>query len=305
MNNDFIFKTIVPKIKKILGISDISLFRKKLSKRIGKIVYHKRYNAQDLVRVMETLGLKEGSVVCIHASMMQFYNYTESAKDLIELILTKIGPEGTLVMPAFPQKPSLPYDQYVFDPNNEKTAAGHLAEVFRTYPGVLRSNNVHHSVCAIGKHAKYLIEDHTKGRNCWDEYSPWYRMCELNALIFNLGLPRSYMGTFHHCVEGILYKEKNLPYWSQFFTYSQKYKYLDKNGKICSYENLEDRNLLRKTYKKKVTRFFNEYDWRITKLSNLEIKVFYSKNALSKLISLGRQGITVYYLPSPKKYNFE
>ena len=87
-----------------------------------------------------------------------------------------------------------------------------MAETFRKYPGVIRSINTQHSVCAIGKYANWLTKDHHRCRNCWDENSPWYRMTQLNALVFNLGIQSHYIGTFVHCVEGLLWKEH--PYWN-------------------------------------------------------------------------------------------
>lgn len=301
MDKAYFFIHIVPKVKKLFGISDLSLFRKKWSQRIGKLVYHKKYSAEDLVKEMEKLGMKRGSVVCIHASMMQFYNYTGTANELIQIILDFIGQEGTLIMPAFPANPEIPYEDFVFNPNTEPTAAGYLAETFRKYPGVIRSNNVHHSVCAIGKYAKYLTEGHTSGTNCWDEYSPWYRMCELDALVFNLGLPRSFIGTYLHCVEGILYNK--YPYWKQFFSYSQKYKFLNEEGRVETYNNMEG-NLIRKMRRKKITKHFTSDEWKFTRVSNLIIEVYYSKSALKKMIELGKRGISVYYVPSTKGYDF-
>lgn len=286
-------------IKKITGISDFSLWRKRMKKRFGRIWYHKKYTADDVVGVMKSLGMGNGSVVCIHASMMEFYNYRGTTKELITKILDVIGPEGTLAMPAFP--PDSDKADYIFNPKSDRTAAGALAECFRQYPGVVRSNNVRHSVCAIGKYADYLTKDHTSGHDCWDKKSPYYRICELNGLIFNLGMPRSYMGTFHHCVESILQYEH--PYWSQFFTQKRKYRYYDNAREVACYTNI-DSHLRRKTRKKNVTRHFTDKEWRISKISNLEIKVFYGNNALSKMLELGRRGIGVYYIPNPKEYSF-
>ena len=158
-----------------------------------------------------------------------------------------------------------------------------------------------HSVCALGKNAEYLTKDHTKGHDCWDKTSPYYRFCVLNGLVFNLGMPRSYMGTFHHCVESILQYEH--PYWSQFFNTKREYRYIGLNGQVINYSNI-DSCLRRKTREKNVTRYFTNEDWKITRLSNLEIKVFYGKNALSKMLKLGRKGISVYYIPDPAEYNF-
>lgn len=289
-------------IKKCTGISDISKFKKDMNKRLGKLIYKKKYGVEDVVKVMQELGLKKGSVVCIHSAMKEFYNYKDTAKDLIDKILETIGPEGTLLMPAFPDTKLTKNPDYVFDRKNDKTGAGYLAETFRKYPGVKRSINVRHSVCVIGKYADYLIKDHHHCENCWDENSPWYRMTQLDALVFNLGLPRSYMGTFHHCVESIL--RNRHPYFAQFFNKPTTFKYYDNDGKIAEYKSIES-NLERRTRKKKITKFFTNKEWKISKISNLEIKVFYSKNALSKMINLGLKGITVYYVPNPKKFTYE
>lgn len=296
-----IFRQMVPGLKRLLGIKDISLIRKKLKKNIDKLIYHKKYDAQELVDKMKALGMNKGSIVCIHASMMQFFNYTGTAEELIDTILKEIGEEGTLVMPASPIDPKIPFENYVFNPKTTPTKAGYLAETFRKYPGVKRSNNVHHSVCAIGKWADYLIKDHTSGENCWDEKSPYYKMCDMNALVFNLGMPRWYIGTFHHCVEALLYK--TYPFWNQFFTLKQKYNYIDFNGNVHTYYNLEG-TIVTKTKERRVTKYFTPQEWKITKLSNLEIKVFYSKKAFEKMYNLGKQGISVYYIPSNRGYEF-
>ena len=144
-------------VKRMTGIKDISAFRKDVKKVVGSIIYHKKYNADDVVRVMHDMGMKKGSVVCIHAAMKEFYNYRGTAQELIEKILNVITPEGTLLMPAYPKPACMFDDSFVFDINNTPTSAGFLAETFRKCPGVLRSINVQHSVCAWGKHSEWLI----------------------------------------------------------------------------------------------------------------------------------------------------
>ena len=61
-------------VKKWTGIADLSLAKKQIHKAVGRIFHHKKYGAQDIVNQMALLGLKEGSIVCIHASMKEFYN---------------------------------------------------------------------------------------------------------------------------------------------------------------------------------------------------------------------------------------
>ena len=289
-------------IKKLLGINDISLLRKSIKKSVGKIIYHKKYTAADIVSVMKQIGLKKGSVICIHASMKEFYNYRGTAKELIDLILNELGPEGTLMMPAFPHNHLRCKSNYIFDIENDPTGAGYLAEVFRKYPGVKRSINVQHSVCALGKHAQYLIKDHHKTHDCWDKNSPWQRMIELNGIVINLGMPSSYIGTFDHCVESIL--QYDYDYWAQFFTMKREYKYYAEDGKVMSYINYSC-NIDRRTRESKVSKYFSEMEMKSCRLSNLLLKSYDAKACLDKMLELGRRGIGIYYVPSPKKYIFK
>ncbi len=136
--------------KKITGIKDISLFRKNLHKRIGKLWYHRKYTADDIIAVMCQLGMKTGSIICIHASMKEFYNYQGTAEELIKKIQNVITTEGTLIMPSYPDPRYQKEPSYIFNPKADPTFAGHLAEVFRKSPNVVRSINVQHSVCAWG-----------------------------------------------------------------------------------------------------------------------------------------------------------
>ena len=80
----------------------ISLLRKDIHKRIGKLLYHQKYTADEIVETMCNLGMKKGSVICIHASMKEFYNYQGTAEELIKKIQTIITTEGTLIMPSYP-----------------------------------------------------------------------------------------------------------------------------------------------------------------------------------------------------------
>lgn len=289
--------------KKTTGVKDISLMRKNIHKRIGMCFYKKKYDANDILESMIIMGVKPGSTVCIHASMKEFYNYQGTAKDLIDTITNYLTPNGTLMMPAMPftDLRNINLDNYIFDPKTEKTAAGYLAESFRTYPNVLRSINIQHSVCAWGKYAKWLTKDHHKGHNCWDENSPYYRMAKLGGIVVNLGMPSFYIGTFDHCVEAILYKEH--PYWQQFLEKKQTFRYYDENGKICQYTCFTGDIDCRSKEKRLIRHFSNDIH-KYKKVSNLLINVFYAAPCLEKMLELGRKGITMYYVPSPKKYKF-
>lgn len=294
------YTKIGKRVKHLFGIKDFSLFKKDLKKKIGRLYYQKKYSSDDIIKVMSEMGMKKGSLVCIHSSMKEFYNFNGTAEGLISKILDFIGPTGTLMMPAFPDV-RLFTDYYIFDPQKDKTGAGYLSEVFRKYPGVKRSVNIQSSACAIGPLADYLCENHYKSKDCWDEMSPWYRLCEKDGLVFNLGMPRNYIATFEHCVESILQYEH--PYWAQLFTKEKTWKYYNEDGEVRSYKNMIC-EIERRPHEPTIFKWFNENNWQHTKISNLEIKVFYSKKCLEKMLNLGRLGISLYWIPSTKKYSF-
>ena len=301
MNQNLSFLTQLGIIfKKLTGIEDISAFRKEIKKTIGRNLYHKKYDADDIIKTMKSLGMKKGSVVCIHAAMKEFYNYRGSAQELIDKLKSFLTEEGTIIMPAYPERTKIFDKNFIFDAKNTPTAAGYLAETFRTSEGVIRSINTQHSACAWGKYAKWLLEDHNKCTNCWDENSPWYRMTQIKALVFSVGLSNNYIGTFDHCVEGLLYKEH--PYWAQFFNTIFTFKYKASTGTIESYTCKAGR-LECRTHENRLIKHFGQHA-RKKRLSNLLIKVFDSKECLDIMLDLGRKGITMYYVPSPKKYKF-
>lgn len=287
--------------KKATGVKDISLLRKDIHKKVGKFFYKKKYSTKEIIEALIRIGVKPGSVLCIHASMKEFYNYKGTAEELIDAIISYLTPNGTLMMPAYPDITEKNLNDYIFDPVNDKTAAGYLAETFRKYPDVRRSINVQHSVCALGKNAKWLTEDHHLGRNCWDECSPYYRMTKLNAIVVNMGMPKHFIGTFDHCVEGILYKEH--PYWKQFLNKQQTYHYYDNDKKICQY-TCYTVGIERRTRENRLIKHFNKDIYKKERISNLFISAYFTTPCFKRMLELGRKGITMYYVPSTKGYKF-
>lgn len=293
--------TLIGKLlKSIFGIKNFSLFRKDLKKKIGRCIYRQKYTSKDIIAIMQNMGMKKGSVVCIHCSMKEFYNYHGTAKELLDEIINVITEDGTLIMPCFPKKELIKQEGYVFS-KDDPTGAGYLAECFRKYPNVKRSINVQHSVAVWGKNADWFVCDHHKGRDCWDSLSPWYKLIEKEALVFNFGLPRSFIGTFRHCLESTL-KDCH-PYWSQFFTKEATYNYYDDNHEIKTYNMLET-DIERRNNRKYPSKYFNSDILRIARISNLEIKVYHSKACFNKMIQLGIKGISPYKIPSTRGYKF-
>lgn len=288
-------------IKRGLGIENYGAFKKKQKRKFSRIIYKEKYNAKDLIDVMKTMGMKKGSIVFIHSSMTEFYNYTGTSEELIERIIEEIGADGTLIMPAYPKiiKAAIHTDEVEFDINNTPSGAGYLTEIFRKYPGVLRSINIQQSVCAYGKLADYFVSEHHRSLTAWDEFSPYYKMSQMDAMVFAFGLP-FFLGTMIHCTESIL-RTKYL-YFQMFFKVEKVYKYKDVDGNIGIQRYLTHDFARKRSKKKIIKQYFDKTQFHYFQLSNLRIEMVFSKYTLDLFLRLADSGITMYSIPSPKRY---
>ena len=184
-------------IRRIIGtrefetISD-SINRKKLNflKKINK----KTFNLKDFEKSLVSIGLKEGDCVIVHSSWRAFIGFTGKPEDIIESILKIIGSTGTLIMPCF----GINNNEFHYD---DVSNAGIISEIFRKRKGTIRSLNSTFSMCAYGKYAAEIINDHINSNYCFDEKSPYSKAITLNSKILLLGLGKKpHKITLFHCV---------------------------------------------------------------------------------------------------------
>lgn len=268
--------------------------------RIGPLIYKKKYTAHDIVQLMKKRGMQEGSVVFIQSRWAEFYNCISTPTELVEEILKVIGPTGTLAMDCEPYKK----DGKIYNVKRTPTTMGLLAEAFRRYPGVVRSRNQRHSVCAIGAQSEYLVSEHHLGETAWDEKSPYFRLAELKGFLFCMGLGDYYQGTIQHCVESLLKNE--IPYYHDIFkTEKTEYHYIDYDGIQKSYWNYDLAQPRTSSYRltRKISKKYLK--GKTSQISNLHIVSFETKEMLETMLKLARKGIDTYYQPSKKNYKFE
>jgi len=135
-------------------------------------------STEDIFRDLTQLGFQKGDSVIVHTSLKAMGWVIGAEVALIQALLQVVGPKGNIVMPAQtghlgdpalwenPPVPStwvskIKATMPAFDKDRTPTYhMGRVAELFRTWPGVIRSNHPHASFCAWGKDAKALMADH-------------------------------------------------------------------------------------------------------------------------------------------------
>ncbi|HEX2622091.1 MAG TPA: AAC(3) family N-acetyltransferase, partial [Phototrophicaceae bacterium] len=154
-----------------------------------------------------TLGLAAGQTVIVHSSMKQIGGWIiGGAQTVIEALLDVLGMEGTLMMPTHTtsntepsrwQSPPIPPEWWQimrettppFDPAITPTRLmGALAEQFRTYPGVVRSQHPVGSFAAKGRYAAYLTANHDYRRDMFGDESPIGKLYQLDGCVMLLGV---------------------------------------------------------------------------------------------------------------------
>jgi len=174
----------------------------------------------------KSLGLKQGDIILVHSSLSQLGWTVGGPVSVIDALISVLGEEGTLIMPTFSSGSTDPKDwQYPPVPKEwfpiireqmpafhiDKTPTrgmGIIAETFRKYPGVVRSNHPVSSFSAWGKHAHYITQDHTLESDL-GEGSPLARIYELDGKVLLLGVTHSSNTSIHLAEYRSSYKEKH------------------------------------------------------------------------------------------------
>ncbi len=158
-----------------------------------------------LAEQLRACGLAPGQTVLVHSAMSKLGWVCGGPVAVIGALLEALGPTGTLMMPTHTtgntdpsnwENPSVPEAWWetirasmpAFDPRITPTRQmGRIAELFRTYPGVVRSAHPIGSFAALGPNAEKLTETHALEEEFGDA-SPLGTLYALDGYILLLGV---------------------------------------------------------------------------------------------------------------------
>ena len=201
----------------------------------------------DIVSALKSVGLQNGDSVMVHTSLGQIGYVCGGAQTIIEALIDVVGQNGTIMMPTQSWKNLDPEtgvhwdaDEADWDTIRENWPAydkaitptntmGAVAEMFRSWPGTLRSDHPARSVAAWGKNAKYLTENHDLS-NIFGDSSPIGRLYKLDGKVLLIGVDydkntsihladaRAEYSSKHTCIEHSAVMENGVRVWKAYET---------------------------------------------------------------------------------------
>ena len=159
----------------------------------------------DIKAALTDVGVRNGQTIMVHTSLSSLGYVCGGAQAVIEALLDCVGNEGTVMMPTQSWKNLDPtagvywrepeewwpaireyipaYDKRITPTNT----MGAVSEMFRQWPGTLRSDHPARSVAAWGHYAQYLTENHDLS-DIFGDSSPVGRLYELDGYVLLIGV---------------------------------------------------------------------------------------------------------------------
>lgn len=187
---------------------------------------------------LKELGVKQGDILLVHGSMKALGQNDLKIEVLIKSIETVLGEKGTLLIPALSYESVDGIKNDTFSIKDTPSDIGALSECFRKMNGVIRSVHPTHSVCARGRFAKELLENHYLDQTPCGPNSPFRLVNEMGGHILFLGCglkPNTSMHGIEELVEPDYLYGETLQYKLFNANREKSYKYYKTHG----FENME------------------------------------------------------------------
>jgi len=234
---------------------------------------------------LRQLGVKEGMVLVVHAAMSKLGWTNGGPIAVIQALQDVLTPSGTLVMPAHSgeysdpaewQHPPIPeaWHQVVrdtmpaYDPAITPTRSmGRIAETFRSWPNVLRSNHPQTSFAAWGARAEEITAVHPL-TSAVDHNSPLGCVYKLGGHVLLMGVGFGNNTSFH-MAEYSLPNVKKVKMGAPIM----------ENGR-CVWKTFEDIDLDEDDFPRIGEAYEKDHPVTNGKVGSADCKLFYQPNAV-------------------------
>jgi len=155
-------------------------------------------NTEKLINDLEAMGFGQGDHVALGVSLKALGLGKQAATTLLDSLLSVVGPNGTLIVPAFTRTCShsewLLNNSPVFDQKNSPAYTGQFSEFMRSQPQAFRSSHPTNSIVALGAAAEQVTQSHTKSTPAYSCYST---LADLGGKSLSIGIGDSFVGLRH------------------------------------------------------------------------------------------------------------
>ncbi len=198
-----------------------------------------------IVNGLRNLGLGKGDLVTMHSSLKSLGCVEGGGQTVIRALLEAIGPEGTILMPAFSfgLKPEC---EPIFDVRETPSCVGLITEIFRREYATHRSIHLSHSYSAAGPLAAELTVHPLDITPCGED-SPLGKFMRRDAKILLLGIGYNACTAFH-----VVEERMKTPYMTFQVHSNAKYRI---NGEVFPLPS----KILKRTFSYDFTIMENEF----------------------------------------------
>ena len=131
------------------------------------------------------MGLRSEDTVLLHSSMKKIGPVDGGAEAVLDALQAYFAP-GLLVLPALNWE-TIHLKPPAYSVLHTESMVGVLSELFRKRPGVHRSLNPTHSLCACGADAASFVEGGDLDGTPLGPRSPWRKLVERDAVVLMAG----------------------------------------------------------------------------------------------------------------------
>lgn len=182
-----------------------------------------------LVRDLKRLGIQPGDHLGLGISFRSIGSVAGGPDTLINALLEAVGPDGTLMIPAFTKlypktTTAAGRVERVFDPARTPAYTGLVSETLRQRRGAFRSRHPVCSIVALGQLAHQLTEGHDADA---PSYLPYSRLAGCGGKILCIGIGDNLVA-FRHQAQYLAGLADVVPF-------RQRSRYRDGAGRIRTY----------------------------------------------------------------------